>query len=153
MRITDLLQAERIILELKARDKDSVLKELAQEAANHCDVSDAGKILETVLAREKLASTAIGEGVAIPHGKMSGVARSLAVLGRSSSGIDFQSPDGQATHLFFFLIAPEDAASDHLEALARISRLLKKAEFRKRIIAGRTEQEIFTIIEGEDSKP
>ena len=152
MRITDLLRTERIILELKAQDKRAVLQELAQVAATQCQIANAESILETVLAREKLASTAIGEGVAIPHGKMPGVDRSLAVFGRSSNGIDFQAPDGQLTRLFFFLIAPEDAASDHLEALARISRLLKKEELRNRILAGKTEKDIFTTLEEEDSK-
>ena len=152
MKITDLLQADRIILELKGKSKQEVLEELARSLAFHCHLMNHQRVLDIVLAREKIASTAIGEGVAIPHGKMSGVDRILAVLGRSTQGIDFQSPDGCPTHLIFFLIAPEDSASDHLRALARISRLLKDAELRARLLAGKNEQEVFSEIEEGDKK-
>ena len=152
MRITDLLQADRIILELKGQNKQAVLEELAQSAASHYHLTDPRKVLDVVLARERVTSTAIGEGVAIPHGKMPDVDRVMAVLGRSVQGVDFQSPDGCLTHLFFLLIAPEDAASDHLKALARISRLLMDSRLRGKLLAGKTEQEIFSVIEEEDRK-
>ena len=152
MKITDLLQADRIILELKGGTKQAVLQELAESAASHCRIADPREVLNIILAREKIASTAIGDGVAIPHGKMAGVNGVLAVFGRSTRGVDFQSPDGERAHLIFFLVAPEDAASDHLKALARISRLIKNAQLRTRLLASKTEQEIFNLLQEEDSK-
>ena len=77
--------------------------------------------------RERLGSTAIGDGIAIPHGKLRGISRILGVFGRSPQGVDFDSLDGNPTHLFFLLVAPEDSASLHLKALARVSRLFKDA--------------------------
>lgn len=147
-----MLQTDRIILELKGQNKQEVLEELAKSLAFHYHLMNPQRVLDIVLAREKIASTAVGEGVAIPHGKMPGVDRILAVFGRSTQGIDFHSPDGCPTHLIFFLIAPEDSVSDHLSALARISRLLKDAKLRARLLAGKNEQEIFSVIEEEDRK-
>lgn len=152
MRITDLLQVDKIILELKGQNKQAVLEELAQSAALHYHLPDPRKVLDVVLARERVTSTAIGQGVAIPHGKMPGVDQVLAILGRSVQGVDFQSPDGHPTHLFFLLIAPEDAPSDHLKALAKISRLLMDSGLRGKLLKGKTEQEIFSVIEEEDRK-
>jgi PTS system nitrogen regulatory IIA component len=90
--------------------------------------------------------------VAIPHGKLPGVERVLGIFARSPEGVDFASLDGGPTHLFFMLIAPENAAADHLKALARISRLLKDPAFRSRLIEGKTREEIFDIIVQEDQK-
>src|SRR5437870_13323846 len=119
--------------------------------ANH-PALDEKRVLEVLLEREKISTTAIGEGVAIPHGKLPGVERVLGVFARSPEGVDFASLDGEPTHLFFTLIAPEDAAADHLKALARISRLLKDETFRRRLIEGKTSQEIFQTIAQEDQK-
>ncbi|HEX9880485.1 MAG TPA: PTS sugar transporter subunit IIA [Candidatus Binatia bacterium] len=150
MKITDLLEVDRIILELKGRTKQAVLEELAELATFHCRLGDPQEVLGIILARERIASTAIGDGVAIPHCKMAGVEGVLAVFGRSTRGVEFQSPDGERAHLIFCLIAPEDAASDHLKALARISRLLKNARLRKMLLASKTEQEIFSLLQEED---
>ena len=113
---------------------------------------DKNKVLEVLLERERISTTAIGEGVAIPHGKLAGVDRVLGAFARSPEGVDFASLDGGPTHLFFALIAPENAAADHLKALARISRLLKDEAFRRRLMAGRSTEELFTIIAEEDEK-
>jgi PTS system nitrogen regulatory IIA component len=109
-------------------------------------------VLDVLLERERISTTAIGEGVAIPHGKLPGVERVLGVFARSPRGVDFASLDGGLTHLFFVLIAPENAAADHLKALARISRLLKDESFRRRLMAGQTSDELFAIIAQEDDK-
>ena len=90
--------------------------------------------------------------IAIPHGKLPGVERVLGVFARSPQGIDFASLDGEPTHLFFVLVAPENAAADHLKALARISRLLKDGSFRRRLMEGQTSRELFKIIAEEDEK-
>ena len=105
-----------------------------------------------LLERERISTTAIGEGVAIPHGKLPGVERVLGVFARSLQGVDFSSLDGGPTHLFFVLIAPESAAADHLKALARISRLLKDETFRRRLLTGQTGEELYRIIAEEDDK-
>ncbi|HSE85012.1 MAG TPA: PTS sugar transporter subunit IIA [Candidatus Binatia bacterium] len=152
MKITDFLTEEAVIPALAAREKNAVLKEMATGLVANHPLLDEKKVLEVLLERERISTTAIGEGVAIPHGKLRGVERVVGIFARSLEGVDFASLDGEPTHLFFVLIAPENAAADHLKALARISRLLKDPTFRSRLIAGKTGQEIFEIIAQEDQK-
>lgn len=152
MKITDFLSVKTVMPVLTSREKNAVLKEMANWLASQHRQLDARRVLEVLLEREKISTTAIGEGVAIPHGKLPGVERVLGVFARSPEGVDFASLDGEPTHLFFTLIAPEDAAADHLKALARISRLLKDTAFRRRLMEGQTSQEIFDIIAEEDQK-
>lgn len=151
MKITDFLSRETIVPALASRDKNAALEEMAEYlgATHHLDKS---KVLKVLLERERISTTAIGEGVAIPHGKLNGVERVVGVFARSPDGIDFASLDGAPTHLFFVLVAPENAAADHLKALARISRLLKDEAFRRRLMAGQSSQELYTIILEEDEK-
>ncbi len=152
MKITDFLDADRIIPNLRGTDKNAILKEMAEWVASHDQFIDAQKLLEVLLKREKVSSTAIGEGVAIPHGKMPGVQRVSGVFALSPQGVNFNSLDGELTYLFFLLIAPEDSAADHLKALARIARLLKDSAFRARLMQGKTREEIFNTIKEEDEK-
>ena len=151
MKITDFLSRETIVPALASRDKNAALEEMAEYlgATHHLDKS---KVLKVLLERERISTTAIGEGVAIPHGKLNGVERVVGVFARSPEGIDFASLDGAPTHLFFVLVAPENAAADHLKALARISRLLKDEAFRRRLMAGQSSQELYTIILEVDEK-
>ena len=151
MKITDFLNTQTVIPRLASRGKNAVLQEMADWLAAH-SLLDKKRVLEVLLERERISTTAIGEGVAIPHGKLPGVERVLGVFGRSLEGVDFASLDGRPTHLFFVLIAPENAAADHLKALARISRLLKDEAFRRRLMEGKTSQEIFQAIAEEDQK-
>jgi PTS system nitrogen regulatory IIA component len=152
LKITDFLDVGRIIPDLKGKDKKAVLKELADSLSAR-DRSLNGEILfETLLEREKISSTAIGEGVAIPHGKTSGNRKVSGIFARSLEGVNFDSLDGGPTHLFFVLLAPEDSAADHLKALARISRLLKDGAFRARLMERKTAQELFDVIKEEDEK-
>ena len=152
MKITDFLDTSRVIPDLKGRDKNSVLKEMADWMASEDPSLDAQRLLEVLLEREKISTTAIGEGVAIPHGKMPKVKRVSGVFARSLQGVDFDSLDGGLTRLFFLLVAPEDSAADHLKALARISRLLKDAAFRARLIKEKSREGIFNAIKEEDEK-
>ncbi|MGH7773394.1 MAG: PTS sugar transporter subunit IIA [Candidatus Binatia bacterium] len=152
MKIIDFLNADRIIANLRGRDKNAILKEMAEWVASQDQFIDAQKLLEVLLQREKVSSTAIGEGVAIPHGKMPGVQRVSGVFARSPQGVNFNSLDGEVTYLFFLLIAPENSAADHLKALARVSRLLKDSAFRARLMQGKTREEIFNTIKEEDEK-
>ena len=152
MKITDFLSVQTVIPTLASREKNAVLQEIAGWLASTHPSLDKKRILEVLLERERISTTAIGEGVAIPHGKLRDVERVLGVFARSPEGVDFASLDGGPTHLFFVLIAPENAAADHLKALARISRLLKDETFRRRLMEGKTSQEIFQTIAQEDQK-
>ena len=152
MKITDFLTVDTIIPALSQTEKNDVLEELANLLSASRPILDKNKVLDVLLERERISTTAIGEGVAIPHGKLAGVDRVMGAFARSPEGVDFASLDGAPTHLFFALIAPENAAADHLKALARISRLLKDEAFRRRLMAGRSAEELFTIIAEEDEK-
>jgi PTS system nitrogen regulatory IIA component len=152
LKITDFLTPERVMTALVSKEKNAALKEMADRLVA-CELAlDGQKVLQVLLEREKISTTAIGEGVAIPHGKLLGVQRVTGVFARSPEGIDFASLDGAPTYLFFLLLAPEDAAADHLKALARISRLLKDPAFRSQLMAGKTSREIYDIIALEDQK-
>jgi len=152
VKITDFLSVQTVIPTLASREKNAVLQEIAGWLASTHPSLDKKRILEVLLERERISTTAIGEGVAIPHGKLPDVERVLGVFARSPEGVDFASLDGGPTHLFFVLIAPENAAADHLKALARLSRLLKDETFRRRLMEGKTSQEIFQTIAQEDQK-
>jgi nitrogen PTS system EIIA component len=152
VKITDFLTVETVVPDLAAREKDSVLQEMASGLVAHHPTLDEKKVYQVLSDRERISTTAIGEGVAIPHGKLHEVERVVGIFARSLEGVDFASLDGGPTHLFFVLIAPENAAADHLKALARISRLLKDPTFRDRLIEATTRQKIFDIIAQEDQK-
>jgi len=152
VKITDFLDASRIIPNLQSKDKRAVLREMAEKMASQDPAVNADKLFTVLLEREKISSTAIGEGVAIPHGKMPGISKVSGIFARSPQGVSFDSLDGGLTYLFFLLVAPENSAADHLKALARISRVLKDSAFRSRLMDGRTKEEIFKAIQEEDAK-
>jgi len=152
VKISDFLTVESVIPVLMSRDKTGAIEEMADWLASCYPQLDSKKVLVVLLVGERISTTAIGEGVAIPHGKLAGVDRVLGVFARSPEGVDFASMDGEPTHLFFALIAPENAAADHLKALARISRLLKDERFRRRLIAAPNQQELYATITAEDDK-
>jgi PTS system nitrogen regulatory IIA component len=152
MRITDILSEHMVVPALEGRSKTDVIEELADVVADaHLDI-DRERLVHALQDREKLNSTALGEGVAIPHGKLPGLKRVVAAFGRSPAGIDFTSLDGKPTHLFFLLVAPEDSAGAHLKALARISRLLKDEGFRARLMHAGDSADIYRTIREEDEK-
>ena len=153
MKITDILSEDLVLPALAGRSKDDVIKELARAVAErHRDEVDFAKLVQALEDREKLNSTALGEGVAIPHGKLPGLRRVIAAFGLSPGGVDFSSLDGKPTHLFFLLVAPEDCAGAHLKALARISRLLKDESFRQRLMRATTAADLYRTIREEDEK-
>lgn len=151
MKIVEFLRPEAVIESLSGQAAQPVLAELCRPLATTQRV-DAQKLLETLLDREKLGSTGIGEGVAIPHGKVTGLPGLTASFGRSIGGIDFRAIDGKPTHLFFALFAPENSAGAHLKALARISRIFKSPAFRESILNAADAAEIYRLIETEDAK-
>jgi PTS system nitrogen regulatory IIA component len=152
MKITDILVRDAVILDLEGRAKRDVLAEMAHALAAAEPGVDEARLLEVLIEREKLQSTGIGEAVAIPHGKLSGISRLLASFARSREGVDFEAIDGQPTHLFFLLVVPEQSGGQHLKALARISRFFRDASFRKRLLEADTRDEVCRAIEEEDAK-
>ena len=152
MKVIDILDPAAIIPDMRATSKPEALQELAGVVAGLHPEIDRTRLVEVLLDREELGSTAVGEGIAIPHGKFPGMTNVIATFGRSMRGIDFDSLDGSPTRLFFLLVAPESSAGVHLKALARISRLLKNKSFRDRIFAGTTCDALFATIKEEDEK-
>lgn len=124
MDLGDLIEPEGVIAALKAKSKKQVLQELSQKAATLTGL-DAREIFETLLQRERLGSTGVGRGIAIPHGKLAGLDRIVSVFAHLEEPIAFEAVDDEPVDLVFLLLAPEDAGADHLKALARISRLLR----------------------------
>jgi nitrogen PTS system EIIA component len=152
MKITDILTEDMVVPALHGRSKMDVIVELARVVADRHPEIDHGRLVQALEDREKLNSTALGECVAIPHGKLPGLKRVVAAFGRSPAGVDFSSLDGKPTHLFFLLVAPEDSAGAHLKALARISRLLKDESFRTRLMQAPDAAALFETIRQEDAR-
>lgn len=151
MKIMDIIDIDLINANLKAHNKREVLGELADMVAKK-EGLDIKVLIPVLEEREKLGSTGIGEGIAIPHGKLRGLKKLVASFGRSAKGINFDSIDGKPAHLFFLLMAPENTAGMHLKALARISRLLKDTKFRGRLLESKTTQEVYKVLQEEDEK-
>lgn len=149
MKLLDLLRPEAVVSELAAKNKKQVLDELCQVVSRQ-EGLNPGPLLEVLLERERLGSTGIGDGIAIPHGKTDLTDHLLVACGRSSDGVEFESMDGKPTHIFFLLIAPENTAGAHLKALAKISRLLKDQAFRQEFMAAPGAPEIFELIAARD---
>ena len=124
MEISDLLKPEAVVAHLKAGNKKQALQELARHAGAITGVNER-KIFETLLERERLGTTGVGNGIAIPHGKLPGLRRLYGVFARLETPIDYEAVDGQPVDLIFLLLAPNGAGADHLKALARVSRLLR----------------------------
>ena len=154
MKIADFLSKKAITADLKVVKKEDVLKELVELLAASEDIEkkNRNKLVEQLMAREALGSTAIGQGVGIPHAKSECVNKLVAGFGISQKGVDFDSLDGEKVYIFFLLIAPIDSAGPHLKALARISRLLKDKYFRDSLKECKDEKSILKIILQEDDK-
>ena len=152
MRIAEFLREDLVLPDLAAIDKAGVLGELCAALARVYPTLSAPRLTETLLERERLGSTGIGEGIAIPHGKLSGIPGLVAAFARKKGGVDFAAIDGKPTYLFFVLFAPDNSAGLHLKALARISRLFKQPQFRQAILAAEGAPAIFRLISEEDAK-
>ena len=152
MSIAEFLQEGAASCDLKSDTKEGVIREMVSLLVKSGAIKDKdlGKLVQTLLDREALGSTGIGQGVAIPHGKTSHVTRVVGAVGISRHGLNFDSLDGELVHIFFLLVAPEDSAGPHLKALARISRLLKEKHFRDSLRATKDEKTLLKIIHDED---
>jgi PTS system nitrogen regulatory IIA component len=152
LKIMDILVKDGAILDLASDEKNGVLAEMAGAVAAAEPSLDADRLLQVLLEREELQSTGIGEGVAIPHGKIAGLEHLVASFARSVGGVDFESIDGQPTNLFFLLVVPEHSGGQHLKALARISRFLRDGEFRAKLLEAEALEDVFRAIDEEDAK-
>ena len=133
MAVLEFLSPDSVIPSLKARAKKQILQELAAQAARQLPGLDEREIFETLLQRERLGSTGIGDGVAIPHGKLAHLDRLFGMVARLDKPTEFEALDGQGVDVVFLLLAPENAGADHLKALAQVARILREPGILDRI--------------------
>ncbi|MDE2222561.1 MAG: PTS sugar transporter subunit IIA [Candidatus Omnitrophica bacterium] len=154
MKISDFLRKEAVCTDLKSETKADVILEMVGILVDNgiIEKKHKNKIVEGLMAREALGSTAIGQGIAIPHTKSDTVGELTSALGISKKGVNFDSLDGEPAHIFFLLIAPADSAGPHLKALARVSRLLKDKFFRDSLKNTKTAKEVMDLVAQEDSR-
>ncbi|MHB8420200.1 MAG: PTS sugar transporter subunit IIA [Myxococcales bacterium] len=146
MKVRQILDPSAVVADLSGTTKPEVLAQLCGPVARLNPGLRAERLLETLVEREKLSSTGLADGVAVPHGKLLGLPRLTASFGRSVSGVPFDSLDGKPARLFFAIFAPEAAGGDHLRVLARVSRILKDEGFRRRVLAAQDAAEIHRLI-------
>jgi nitrogen PTS system EIIA component len=150
MKVLDFLDLESINLDIKSTAKKEAISELCDLLVTKGKIKDATAVLNALMEREKLGSTGIGQGVAIPHAKSESASGLVAALGVSKKGIKFDSLDGEPVFIVFLLVSPPDAAGQHLKVLARISRLLKDKFFRQSLKEAKSFDDIQKLIQEED---
>ena len=149
-KITDYITVDMVSLDLKAKNKKEALLELSQLLGVSDSIDNYGVIETALIEREKLGSTGIGKGVAIPHAKTDFAKKLTIAFGRSNNGVNFESLDGKNVNLFFVFASPISDSSTYLKILARISRLIRDEKFRNKLINASTSQEIVDIIKAEE---
>ncbi|HVZ67825.1 MAG TPA: PTS IIA-like nitrogen regulatory protein PtsN [Rhizomicrobium sp.] len=145
MEITDLLTPESVIAALKAQGKKQLLQELAARAAPLTGLPER-RIFETLTERERLGTTGVGQGIAIPHGRLAGLTKITGLFARLETPIDYDAVDNQPVDLVFLLLAPEQAGADHLKALARVSRLLRNQTVCEKLRAASKPEALYAIL-------
>lgn len=152
MRISELLQKESIAIGKKPRGKAAAIDQLVELLAKGGNLKDKGKFKQAILEREKLSTTGIGEGIAIPHGKSNAVKRAALAAMVVPEGVDFESADGQAAHLLFMIAVPENGADLHLEVLERLAAMLMDEDFRIKLMEAKHPSDFLKIISAEEEK-
>ena len=152
MKISELLKEDCIIENLKANDKESALKEISLFLEHRGIIRNHDQLFQSLLEREKLGSTGIGDNMAIPHAKYESIEEIVTVFARSQAGIDFQSLDRKPVHFIFLLLAPPASTGLHLKALAKIARLFKNQSLRENILNAEGANTIYSLLLEEDSK-
>ncbi|MEY4681641.1 MAG: PTS IIA-like nitrogen regulatory protein PtsN [Alphaproteobacteria bacterium] len=145
MEITDLVTPAAVVASLKATSKKQALQELARRAAELTGEQERA-IFDVLLERERLGTTGVGDGVAIPHGKLPNLRRLVGVFARLERPIDFEAIDEQPVDLIFLLLAPGTAGADHLKALARVSRLLRDRQMREKLRGSETREALYALL-------
>ncbi len=150
MNLLEILSADCIKAPLEADDKRGVIDELVGVLAAAGRVKDADSLREAVWTREQTRTTGIGHGLAIPHGKCSGMTSLAMAIGKPAKPLDFEAIDGEPVHLVVLLASPPDRTSDHIQALARVSRLMTMEDFRAKIYAATSPEEIWELLKAEE---
>ena len=152
MKIDEILKKESVIADITGKNKLDVIKEMTERLKQNDTIKNDKALYATLMEREKLGSTGIGENVAIPHGKSDELTQIIIAFARSLSGIDFESLDQKPVHFVCMVIAPAHSTGQHLKALARISRLFKNQPLREGILKAEDSNAIYSILLKEDSK-
>lgn len=152
MNLLDILSEKSVLVGLQGETKEEIIEELVDSLEEGVAISNREKVLQSVLDREKIMSTGIGDGIAIPHGKSDAVITLSAALGTQKRGANFEALDGEPAYVFFLLVSPANISGPHIKALARISRLLKNEDFKKRLTAASSPEELIGEISEEEKK-
>jgi PTS system nitrogen regulatory IIA component len=152
LKIAEILQEQCVVTDIRGKTKKEIITELVEALANARLVKDVEPVVNVVMDREKLGSTGIGNGVAVPHGKLKNINNIMCAFGRSQNGVDFDAVDRAPVHIFFLVLAPEDSASLHLKVLSRITKILRDQSLRKKIIKLSNVHELYMSILEEDEK-
>lgn len=152
MKICDILSVDLIKAEIESTNKEDVISELIDLFTGRPEVKDLDEIKKSVLEREKIMSTGVGKGFAIPHAKTSSVKGIIASFGKSNKDIDFNALDGEPVHLVFVLVGQDNLVGPHIKLLSRISRMMNKDEFREALLDAKTSEEIYEIFNEEEKK-
>jgi len=150
MKVYDLLNREVIISDLKGKNKEEIINELIDLFKNDPRVTDLEKVRQSVLERERIMSTGVGKGFAIPHGKTNSINEVLAAFGKANVPFDYKALDNQPVNLVFLLVGKENLVSTHIKLLSRISRMMNKDEFRKSLADAASADEILSIFKKEE---
>lgn len=152
MLLTEYLSEEAVYLDLSATEPEALLGEMVERLGRTCPLADPPALVEALVEREKLSTTGIGSGIAVPHCKSPQVEELVILVGRSPVGIDFKALDSKPVHLFFLLVAPMAAASTHLKALAKIARMAKQPEIINQLLSLEQPADLWAFLEAQDQK-
>ena len=150
MLLSDFISPDSVVSSLKAKTKKQLLQDLSARAARLTGLQERD-IFDVLLQRERLGSTGLGHGIAIPHGKLQGLKRIVGIFGRLAEPIEFDAVDGEKVDIVFLLLAPEGAGADHLKALARISRLLREGSAVEKLRASRDAAALYAVLTEEEA--
>lgn len=145
-KLTDYLKLNTVNIDLKSKDKKTIIKEIFEQIANCDEIIDKNKCYEDLLEREKLGSTGIGEGFAIPHAKTDGVKDIILTVGISKTPIEYDAIDGKKVNIFFMFLSPNELSQEYLILLAKISRYIRQENFKTQLLNARTPEEIWEIL-------
>ncbi|MBL8016373.1 MAG: PTS sugar transporter subunit IIA [Ignavibacteria bacterium] len=150
MKISDILSTDVIAVNLDVTDKDDAIRKVIELAAKSNKILDKEKVSKTIFEREKLVSTGVGKGFAIPHGKTDSISDVVAAFAITKEPIDFDSIDGEPVRFIFMLIGKENLLNTHIKLLSRISRLMNKDDFRERLLEAVSPEEVLSIFKEEE---
>jgi fructose-specific phosphotransferase system IIA component len=150
MKISDILNTDVIAVNMPVTDKENSIKKIIELAAKSNKITDLNKVSQTIFEREKLVSTGVGKGFAIPHGKTDAISDVVAAFAITKEPIDFDSIDGEPVRYIFLLIGKENLLNTHIKLLSRISRLMNKDEFREKLLDAKNSEDVLNIFREEE---